>query len=319
MKLKTDKDYIDYFVGYITLEKHYSPYTRENYQRSLEQFSEYLQDTGHGITGLPSVTQAEVKGFLAYLQSVRTLKRISQLNRLAALKSFYRFLRRRGLIDHYPCDGLGRLKAEKKLPTFLSLQEIVVFLETLRKQQEEKRDRLSARNHALFELLYASGIRVGEAANLRRKDIDFKRQTLRVNGKGGKERIVPLNGHAAAALQEYWHKTPDPEPEEAAFLNRFGKPLTPRGIRKVLNKCCLEQGLEKPVSPHTFRHTFATHFLSGGAELRLVQEALGHASLSTTQIYTHINWEKMKSVYNDTHPHSGKKVDLWSRRDRQRS
>ncbi|HXL01605.1 MAG TPA: tyrosine recombinase [Candidatus Atribacteria bacterium] len=290
------------FLEYLQKERRYSPYTVDNYGRTLRQFSQFLEE--RDLTLVQAKTQ-DLADFLAYLKTHHHLKRISQANRISALRTFYRFLRRRGIVDCDPTDGLGKLNKEKKLPNFLTVGEVEFLLNHLKQKAREKQDFPSLRNWAFFELLYSSGLRVGEITQLKIKNLDLASKMVKVKGKGGKERIVPFNESTQEALREYLSHCPFSR--EEVFLSQRGTPLTSRGARKILEAITKEAGLGgKRISPHVFRHSFATHLLGGGAELRMVQEALGHSSLSTTQIYTHLNWDKMKRVYQETHPHAKK-------------
>lgn len=265
-----------------------------------------MKARGRDIFG---VTSQDVSDFLVYLKTHHQLKRVSQSHRASVLRGFFRFLRRRGFLAENPCDGIGQFRVEKGLPQFLTREEVEQFLEALkRKSTENPGDFLALRNWALCEFLYASGMRVGEIVKVRLEDIDFEKNMVRVWGKGGKERIVPFNEATRCALLTYLGMWKVKFPEATfLFVNRYGKPLTPRGVRSILDSAANMTGMEgKKLFPHIFRHTFATHFLSGGGELRVIQEALGHSSLSTTQIYTHLDWSKMKRVYESAHPHARK-------------
>lgn len=302
MNSPTNEKIIHIFLDYLQKERRYSPHTVDNYGRTLRQFSKFLEE--RNLTLVEAKTQ-DIADFLAYLKTHHQLKRISQANRISALRTFYRFLRRRGMVDCDPTDGLGKLNKEKKLPNFLTVGEMEFLLNYLKQKAREKSDFPSLRNWAFFELLYSSGLRVGEITELKTKDLDLTSKMVKVKGKGGKERLVPFNESTQKALRKYLNHRPFPR--EELFLNQRGAPLTPRGARKILETIVKEAGLGgKRISPHVFRHSFATHFLGGGAELRMVQEALGHSSLSTTQIYTHLNWDKMKRIYQETHPHAKK-------------
>jgi len=304
---KTNSIYLAAFREYLELERHYSAHTVENYLRALKQFTGFL--TTNTAKDFTEVNTRDITGFLAYLKTSHRLKRVSQLNRMSALKTFYRFLRKKTYIQKNPCDGIGGLKGEKKLPTFFSIREVNLLLSSLKERFQKKPDFLHARDRALFELLYSTGLRVGEVVCLKVTDLNVHQKTLKTLGKGRKERIVPFNDTTLQAIQDY---LPFRRPEygiSELFLNYTQRPLTARGVRVILNKVLTEAGFVKKASPHTFRHSFASHFLSGGAEMRIVQEALGHSSLSTTQIYTHLNWEYMKKVYDNAHPRSYKKED----------
>ncbi|MBP8933104.1 MAG: tyrosine-type recombinase/integrase [Candidatus Atribacteria bacterium] len=307
MNLKINNQLISQFREYLELERHYSFYTVENYLRVINQFNNFLAKTSE--RNLAEVDTPDVASFLAYLKTNSHLKRISQLNRLSALKTFYRYLRKKGKIQKNPCDGIGGLREEKSLPTLFSLQEINQFLTYLEDRFQEKPNFLRARDRALFEILYSSGLRVGEVVQLKTTDLNFYQKIVKVRGKGGKERIVPFNDKTLQAVRDYLSFRQPEKSVKELFLNYLQQPLTTRGVRVILNKILSELGMVKKASPHTFRHSFASHFLSGGAEMRIVQEALGHSSLSTTQIYTHLNWDNMKKVYEYAHPRSHKKEE----------
>ncbi|MEN3185556.1 MAG: site-specific tyrosine recombinase/integron integrase [Atribacterota bacterium] len=302
-----NQELLNIYRDYLREERRYSPHTVENYLRVLTQFAQFLAKNEESKSLLQASAQ-DIGGFFVFLKTQRGLKRISQVNRLSALRTFYRFLRRRGLVAVNPCDGVSTVKVEKKLPLFLTISEVEKILRYLEEKAQHSADFASLRNAALFELLYASGLRVGELIQLTRYNFDFSSRMVRVKGKGGKERFVPFNESAQKSLLRYLEvRFQDfPGGPEQIFLNQRGGPLTSRGVRKILKDIVCALRIEKKVAPHTFRHSFATHLLAGQAELRIVQEALGHSSLSTTQIYTHLDWERMKAVYDNTHPHSKK-------------
>lgn len=296
---------VNLFLNYLEKEKCYSKHTVANYRFTLEQLIQFLQKKNLSI---PQISSEEVGAFMAWLKTNHNLKRISQANRASALRSFFRFLRRRGIIDQDPTDQIGTISIEKKLPDFLTEAEIKLILEELEKEREKSANFLTTRNLALFGLLYASGLRVGEITQLELNGIDLSQRLVRVKGKGEKERVVPFSPKVQGYLEEYLIFREKFGPSLKLFLNNRGEPLGTRGVRKILDKLLKRMGFtHKKVSPHTFRHSFATHFLEGGADLRTVQEALGHSSLSTTQIYTHIDWKRMKAVYDQAHPRAGRK------------
>lgn len=303
-----ESDYLKAFLHYLEAERGYSTHTVENYRRVVEQFALFLKSKNKSLL---KATPEDVSSFLVHLKVQSGLSRVSQQNKLSALRTFYRFLKKRELVSSNPAQEVGGIKTEKKLPTFLTFSEIDQLLSFLKKRYFENKCFLNARNWAIFELFYASGLRVSEMASLKRENIDLRNRLVRVYGKGKRERIVPFNESARQALQEYeTFRELFEDAEGYFFVNRRGRRLSARGIRKVFERVLREAGIfEKKISPHTLRHTFATHFLAGGGELRLVQEMLGHASLSTTQIYTHIDWERMRKVYDLTHPHSGRRED----------
>jgi len=226
---------------------------------------------------------------------------------VSTARSFFKFLHKEEIIDTNPTLNLITPKIEKKLPYFLYLQEVNKLIET------PSRNKLSGiRDRAILEILYGTGIRVSELTNININDIDFNEKIIKVLGKGSKERILPLSNPVIKAIQEYVEKrhlfNKDKSAkiinENALFLNRFGGRLTARSIRRIIIKYIKIAGLNKKLSPHVLRHSFATHLLGGGADLRSVQELLGHKSLSTTQIYTHITKERLKEIYQKSHPRS---------------
>lgn len=302
---RENSNLVNLFLDYLEKEKRYSQHTIDNYRFTLEALTQFLEKKNLSIT---QISSQEVGSFMAWLKTHHNLKRVSQANRASALRSFFRFLRRRGIIDQNPTDQIGTISIEKKLPDFLTEEEIKSILEKLQKEWENSPKFLTARNRALFGLLYASGLRVGEITQLELDSIDLTQRLVRVKGKGGKERVVPFAPKVQEYLENYLLFRENFTSSSKLFLNNRGEALGTRGVRKILDTLLKRMGFtHKKVSPHTFRHSFATHFLMGGADLRTVQEALGHSSLSTTQIYTHIDWKKMKAVYDQTHPRAGRK------------
>lgn len=304
---KTTQDVLAIYGEYLREEKRYSPHTIENYLRTIDQFLQFLK-VGNEGKDLLKVSSQDIGSFFVYLKAKRGLKRVSQVNKLSALRNFYRFLRRRGFLSTNPCDGVSAVKVEKKLPLFLTIDEMEKIFRFLAEKGYRNPDFKNLRNLALFELLYSSGLRVGELTQLTIQSLDLSNRMVKVRGKGGKERIVPFNESTKKSLLDYLDMRAKTfgNGNSRVFLNCQGKTLTSRGVRKILNTIIQEVQIAKKVSPHVFRHSFATHFLAGQAELRIVQEALGHSSLSTTQIYTHLDWERMKTVYERAHPHSRK-------------
>ncbi|MGQ9746782.1 MAG: site-specific tyrosine recombinase/integron integrase [Candidatus Caldatribacteriaceae bacterium] len=304
---KTTQDVLAVYGEYLREEKRYSPHTIENYLRTIDQLLQFLK-VGNKEKDLLQISSRDIGGFFVYLKAKRGLKRVSQVNKLSALRNFYRFLRRRGFLSTNPCDGVSAVKIEKKLPLFLTIDEMEKIFRLLAEKVYRNPDFKNLRNLALFELLYSSGLRVGELTQLTIQSLDLSNRMVKVRGKGGKERIVPFNESTRKSLVDYLDIRVKTFGNNSpwVFLNCQGKTLTSRGVRKILDTVMQEVGIVKKVSPHVFRHSFATHFLAGQAELRIVQEALGHSSLSTTQIYTHLDWERMKTVYERAHPHSRK-------------
>lgn len=287
---------VDTFVAYLRAVRHSSPATVGAYRREVERF---LQSAGTEDPG--SVDAAAVRRYVASL--VHDGLEPRSVNRaVSAVRAFYRFLRRYDADMPDPTAGLRGLRADSRLPIFLFEDEAAAVVEAPADSLVAERDA------ALLEFLYATGCRVAEVAALRLDDLRLEARTARVTGKGGKQRMVYLNESAAGSLQAYLRRRfaglPKSRSEPAVFLNRRGGALSDRGMRAVVTRYRRHAG--KPVSPHTFRHSFATHLLNGGADIRTVQELLGHASLSTTQVYTHTSVDRLRDVYAGAHPHAGR-------------
>ncbi|MEW6065273.1 MAG: tyrosine recombinase XerC [Bacillota bacterium] len=292
---------IDHFIGYLKLQKNFSDRTVEAYQKDLfdglDFFSSVLSTPVEQIE--PSVIDGRLlRGFLANLQQ-RKLSRATVARKLASWRSFFRFLYNDRLIKANPMLRMANPKQEKRLPKFLHQEEA--------KQLVEAPDAtpLGLRDRALLEFLYATGTRVSELVSLDLNNLELNRGYVRVMGKGAKERMVPIHDRAVAALEHYLRNVrPGLVKQDcpAVFVNYQGTRLSDRGIRKIIDKYCRQVGLKNNISPHAIRHSFATHLLDNGADLRSVQELLGHVSLSTTQIYTHVTKQKLKKVYKMNHP-----------------
>lgn len=293
---------IEQFFRYLRLEKNASPHTVKSYREDIEQFWEFALQHEGGEVHFAAITPLLIRTYLAQLKA-DDYARTTIARRIAALRSFYRFLCREGLVDINPFKLVHTPKIEKKLPVFLDEGEITDLLEL------PADDALGRRDAAIMELLYASGVRVAELTGLKTGDVDLVSRFIIVCGKGAKERIVPIGRTAATALEHYladarpqlyskWRK----EQHQYLFVNSKGGPLTDRSVRRIVDKYVAILAVAKKVSPHTIRHTFATHMLNNGADLRSVQEMLGHVNLSTTQLYTHVTKERLKAVYRETHP-----------------
>lgn len=293
------------FIKYLQIEKNASPYTLKFYTDDLNTFFTFLEE--EQIQDLDRLNERDIRIFLTNLYknqlSRRTVSRI-----LSCLRSFYRFLQREEFVKQNPFMHISLPKSEKKLPSFLYQEELEKLFHV-----SDMTTPLGQRNQALLELLYATGIRVGECVKIQISDIDFDIGTVFVTGKGNKERYVPFGTFAATALKSYiedgrkslLEKTESQT--DCLFLNVRGQPLTERGIRFILNKMVEKTSLTINVYPHKLRHTFATHMLNAGADLRTVQELLGHEHLSTTQIYTHVTKDYLRHVYMNSHPRAKKK------------
>jgi len=286
--------YIQKFVRYLEIEKNYSPHTVINYQADLEDFSRFLAGTA-----AEKVDYLALRKYLAVLKE-KSLGNRSVGRRLSALRSFFKFLTKESYIKTNPILMLSSPKLDKHLPSFLTEGEVTKLIESA--FAKDKNDILGLRDRAILEVFYSSGLRISELVGLNIDDIDFISGILKVRGKGKKERIVPIGDQALCAIKKYLDKKKNQTP--AVFLNKNNKRLTTRGVRGIVDKHIHSVGIRQGVSPHTLRHSFATHLLNRGADLRTVQELLGHANLSTTQIYTHLTTDKLKSVYDKAHPHA---------------
>ncbi len=243
------------------------------------------------------VNKVVVRSFISYLQDLN-YEKSSIIRKVNSLKTFFRFLIRKKIIQFNPVLYISNIKKAQRLPTFLTKEEIENLFSLI-----EPKDFASARDRALLELFYSSGLRISEVAQLTEDDIDLYEGLVTVKGKGNKERIVPVGDIALKYLREYMrYKHKLVNAEKYLFLNKFGQRLSVRGIRKVVSKWIKKAAIHKKVTPHTFRHTFATHLLEAGCDLRSIQEMLGHQSLSTTNIYTHLTIERLKKIYQEVHP-----------------
>lgn len=285
--------YIDKFINYMKVERNASGHTVTNYLKDLSVFKEFLGDKE-----VESVDHLALRRFLADLRAKNYAKR-TVARKLASLRSFFRFLFREGHIKKNPITAVLTPKLDKKLPVFLDTAKIDRLLAA-----PSDKDPAGLRDRALLETLYSTGCRVSELVGLDMNDIDFISGVVKVFGKGSKERVVPIGEPALTAIRKYADaKSADKvKDKDAVFLNKSGGRLTDRSVRRVLDKhiktCCIAE----KISPHSLRHSFATHLLDRGADLRSVQELLGHMNLSTTQIYTHVTMDRLKTVYDKAHP-----------------
>lgn len=284
-------------------ERNASPNTLRAYQKDLSDFSVFLAKTGHSAD-LSNFRQARlvVREFWIFCTK-RKLSTSTLLRKLAALRSFFRYLLREDVVGSNPFDYLSLPKREKTLPKFLTEKETDTFFAAMQGSDHK----LAVRDRALLELLYSSGIRVQEASGLNVEDLDLWNGMVRVFGKGSRERMVPLGETATRCLELYIKERERKErllepPRGPLFLNPARKRLGVRGIRKIILRWVKVAALRRNVSPHMFRHTFATHLLNRGCDLRTVQEMLGHKSIATTQLYTHTTTEQLKKVYQNAHP-----------------
>lgn len=289
---------IERFIHYLAVERGLSQNTLESYQRDLIGYTNFLIKGG-----LRDVNQTRRTSVIAYLAELQNNGRAtSTISRnLASIRAFYGFLLRDGLIDGDPTANLESPKIEKRLPHVLSVQDVEALLDA-----PDLRESAGLRDKAMLELLYATGIRVSELVSLNTDDINLNMGFLKCYGKGAKERIIPLGSVALKSLQDYAERSRRQllrsKEETSLFLNHHGQRLTRQGFWKIIKKYAKQANIKKDITPHTLRHSFATHLLENGADLRSVQEMLGHADISTTQIYTHITKSRLKEVYAKTHP-----------------
>jgi integrase/recombinase XerC len=298
---------IDGFEAYLADERRFSPATVRAYRSDLDRFASFWEEEfAHeeaGKTPLKAIDTLAVRSHLASLHR-GSLGNRSLARHLSTLRSFFRWACRRGHLEKSPAKGVPAPRVGKTLPRAMTLADTDALLDAPEEGSFPERDR------ALFELLYATGLRVSEAAGLDLEDVDLSARMARVTGKGGKERIVPFGEEAEASLRDYLparaafrrERVEDGENGEPLFINARGGRLTTRSMGRLLKRRLRAAGLPSEISPHALRHTFATHLLSAGADLRAIQELLGHASLSTTQKYTHLDAARLRDVYRRAHP-----------------
>ncbi|MBI4340901.1 MAG: tyrosine recombinase XerC [Candidatus Omnitrophica bacterium] len=283
---------VDRFLRYLIVERNASEHTRRSYALDLAQFFAQL-----GARRLPDITPLEIRRFVAGL-SHQGVSRRTIARKLSCVRSFFRFLCRDGTLDHNPAASVPTPRQERRLPSFLDERQIVRLLHAPSATGWQ-----GLRDRAMLEALYSTGVRIGELVGLNREDVDEISGTAIVRGKGKKERLCPIGETALSALRAYLAKRPRKlQVPYALFVSQKGTRLTVRHADRLLARYVKLAGLPPSVSPHSLRHTFATHLLDRGADLRSVQELLGHASLSTTQIYTHITPQRLKKVYDQAHP-----------------
>jgi len=294
--------YIEKFLRYLEIEKNYSSLTLLNYQADLEDFSNFLNPARDKVSSggkqipLEKVDYISLRRYLAHLKE-RKLRSRSIARKLSCLRSFFKFLCRDGYLSDNPTLSLTTFKLDKHLPSFLTEEEMSKLL-----QLPQGNDERSLRDQAILETFYSTGMRISELVGLNIEDVDFISGVAKVRGKGKKERLLPIGEHALKAIRVYLDKRR--RQSLVLFLNKNGTRLTTRGTRNVVHKYIRLASLSGGISAHTIRHSFATHLLNRGADLRSVQELLGHANLSTTQVYTHLTTERLKSVYEKAHPHA---------------
>lgn len=296
------------FQTYLKVERNVSPHTQQAYIADVQEFIQFLKTNGLVKNDKVENADAEaIRSFLGHLHRQK-VKKVTVNRKISSLRAFYRYLLRQGKIKKNPANMVQSPKTEKYMPTFLSVDEAFELLNAT-----AGKNSFDLRTRAMMELFYSSGLRLSELAALNVMDIDFNQQLVKVLGKGRKERIVPVGKTALQCIREYLEETGDLRKgsgvgvfEEPLFLNARGKRISTRSIARMIDEAAGKSGLGRKISPHALRHTFATHLLNAGADLRSIQELLGHKSLSTTQKYTAVNINRMMEIYDKAHPRAKK-------------
>jgi integrase/recombinase XerC len=298
------------FQIYLKVERNVSSHTRTAYVADVQEFSNFLLEKKY-IKNQDEIINAEhetIREFLSYLYRQK-VKKITVNRKISSLRAFYKYVLRTGRINNNPAAMIQSLKTEKYMPAFLSVDEMLDLLKT-----QNDNSVLSLRNRAILEVFYSSGLRLSELAGLDLIDLDFNQKLVKVRGKGRKERIVPIGSPSLKAVEEYLEKVGEIQRDTGTtdvlkkplFLNAHGKRITTRSIARIVNALTEKSGIGRKISPHALRHSFATHLLNAGADLRSIQELLGHESLSTTQKYTAVNINRMMEIYDKAHPRTKK-------------
>ncbi|QGT99155.1 Site-specific tyrosine recombinase XerC [Candidatus Syntrophocurvum alkaliphilum] len=298
-------EHIESFFNHLKIEKNASEFTIISYKTDIEQFFSFLSQK----YGIPKedittdhIVHKSAREYLILMQN-KQMSRATIARKLATIRSFVKFLCRENVLANNPIATLSTPKQEKKLPRFIYPTEISLLIEAPNINKST-----GIRDKAILETLYAAGLRVSELVNLNLIDIDINEEFIKVSGKGKKERIIPFGTQAKKSLIEYIRTSrnillsKNDKNTDAVFLNRYGNRLSSRSVRNIINKYVEQVAINQKISPHTIRHSFATHLLNNGADLRSVQELLGHVKLSTTQIYTHVTKDNIKNIYEETHP-----------------
>lgn len=295
-----EKNWPAEFYRYLLFERGYSEKTQQAYQEDLEKFLEFLALIK--VENYLKIDQLDVRAYLSQLTELE-YSRNSISRKIASLRSFYQFLLKQQVIAENPFSYVHLKRGSIRLPRFFYEDEMKALFASVEGEKP-----IDLRNRAILEVLYGSGLRLSEAADLQLTNIDFDNQVMLIHGKGDKERYVPLGSFAADALQDYFENCRQPlmqkygETHKKVFINHRGAAITPTGIEYVLNQVIKKSSLDSDIHPHMLRHTFATHLLNNGADMRTVQELLGHANLSTTQIYAHVTKESLQKNYRNFHP-----------------
>lgn len=287
------------FCDYLKIDKKYSNLTVESYRTEVKKYLDYFQEKNIKVI---CIKNDDIRDYLNYIKHNEITER-SLAHNVSVIRTFYKFLLIEKIVEINPAEFLELPKLKKSLPTTLSSDEVERLLDI------DLIDNYSYRNKAMLELMYATGLRVSELVHLKINDIDFDNCFVRTMGKGSKERIIPINDYSIYYVKkyilEYRNQMMKKHYHDYIFVNNHGLPMTRQGFFKIIKKIANEKNIKTPISPHTLRHSFATHLLDHGADLRSIQEMLGHSNLSTTQIYTHVSSEHLKDNYNSSHPHGG--------------
>ena len=288
--------YLEKFLNYLEYEKNYSSNTVIAYKSNIEDLIKYLKDKN--IEDIKSIDYDVIRNYLGYLyQKKYKAKSISRM--ISSMRSFFKYLKLEAIIDNNPMTLISNPKVEKKLPKYLTINDIEKILSA-----PDMKDKVGIRDALILELLYVTGIRVSELCNIKIDDLEINEKRIKILGKGNKERYVLYGTRCSDLLKKYMsiRNLFIKIPIDYLILSKTGKKINPKEIRNIINRLKIKAGVDIAISPHTFRHTFATHMLNEGADLRAVQELLGHENLSTTTIYTHLTNEKLRRTYLDTHP-----------------
>ena len=300
------KDWIQHYLNYLTHLKQYSKLTIQSYEQVLINFYQYC--VGEGFEQFGELQYTHIRGFIMY-QHEQHLSHQTIRHHISVLRSFFNYLLENDQTKVNPFALVCQPKVMKKMPEFLYMDEFELLVNSIDVQTT-----LGQRNRMIIELLYATGLRIEEAVNIKLKDIDFATQTIRVKGKGNKMRDVPFHPLCELYLKEYLDSTRKElmdryfEVHDFLFVNQYGKAITTRGVANMIDRVAKKSPLKKKIHPHMFRHTFATHLLNEGADIRVVQEMMGHADLSSTQIYIHVTTDKLKNTYLNAHPLAKKRT-----------
>jgi len=289
------KRFMEKFEKYLDIEKNYSEHTLRSYKTDLKELDEFVKGQDPKL-----ITRLDIRRFLAGLKA-RGISKRTIIRKMAAIRSFFKFLFRDGYIDNNPAGSIFTPRADKKLPEFLDYDRTIKLITS-----PSTDTLLGLRDRALLEVLYSTGTRVSELSGLDIESIDLIAGVVKVRGKGKKERMALLGGEAQKSLRIYLNEIRPSRKKDsrAVFLNKWGTRLSDRSIRRLIDKYVKKCGIEQKISPHSIRHSFATHLINNGADLRSVQELLGHKNLATTQIYTHLGSERIKKMYSKAHPRS---------------